>query len=356
MNGTMQASPSAALGVSGWQKVGPILTLLVLSPLTGEVMSGATRLSYIFVLVPEIMVWGCGTLLIRELVRCWQAGWTSTLFLGFGLAIAEEFVIQQTSIAPLPWLGGAPVYGRVWGVNWPYFVFMLGYEAIWIVLIPIQLTELLFPARRSECWLRWPARVASGAVFAIGSFMAWFLWTQQARPNAFHVPVYHPPLFTIMTGLAVILLLVVAAYLVRRAGRTSCSGIPPHPWIVAIMSFWLGLPWYGLMVLVFGPVRELRLLVPMAGAALWAAGLFLLVRYWALKTGWHDLHRWALCFGAVLVCITGGFLGASTYSRFDLIGKIILNGLGIACMVELAARVKKRSVGGASVHEREPRS
>src|SRR5690349_9750085 len=85
-----------------------IATLLFLSPLIGEVMSGATRLSYIFVLVPEIMVWGAGTLIIRELCRRWRAGWTSVLLLGFGLAIAEEFIIQQTSLAPLPFLGSAP--------------------------------------------------------------------------------------------------------------------------------------------------------------------------------------------------------------------------------------------------------
>jgi hypothetical protein len=308
-------------------------------------MSGATRLSYIFVLVPEIMVWGCGTLLIRELVRRWQAGWTSTLFLGFGLAIAEEFIIQQTSIAPLPWLRGAPAYGRVWGVNWPYFVFMLGYEAVWIVLVPIQVTELLFPVRRSECWLRSRGWVASGAVFIIGSFMAWFAWTQQARPNAFHVPVYHPPLVTVMSGLAAILLLVLAAYLVRRAGRTSCSGAPPHPWIVVITAFLLGLPWYALMVLVFGPARELPLLVSMATAVIWAAGVFLLIRHWALNSGWQDLHRWSLCFGALLVCVTGGFLAAGTFSRLDLVGKIILNVVGIACMVLLAVRVAKGSAG-----------
>ena len=69
--------------------------LLLLSPVIGEVMSGATRLSYIFALVPEIMVWGCGTLIIREVVRRWQGGWTSTLLLGFGLSVAEEFLIQQ---------------------------------------------------------------------------------------------------------------------------------------------------------------------------------------------------------------------------------------------------------------------
>jgi hypothetical protein len=95
----------------------PALTLMILAPVIAEVLSGATKLSYIFALVPEILVWGCGGLLIRELVRRWGGGWTSVFLLGLGLAIAEEFLIQQASIAPLPWLGNTPAYGRVWGVN-----------------------------------------------------------------------------------------------------------------------------------------------------------------------------------------------------------------------------------------------
>jgi hypothetical protein len=345
VSGDPRTVPGPVPAASRWQQIGPIVTLLVLSPVIGEVMSGATRLSYIFVLLPEIMVWGCGTLLIRELVRHWQAGWASMLSLGFGLAVAEEFIIQQTSIAPLPWLGGAPGYGRVWGVNWPYFVFMLGYEAVWIVLVPVQVTELLFPTRRSECWLRARGRVVAGAVFTVGSFIAWFLWTQQARPKTFHVPVYRPPVATVLSGLAVILGLIVVAYLARRSGGRTYPGSVPQVWIVVLAAFGLGLPWYGLMVLVFGPVRDLPLVIPMVCAVIWAAGAFFLIRYWALKTLWRDGHRWGLCFGALLVCIAGGFLGVSTFSRFDLVGKTVLNVLGIAGMGLLGARIAKREAG-----------
>jgi hypothetical protein len=78
--------------------------------MVAEVLSGATRLSYIFVLVPEILVWGGGALIIRELVRRWGGGWFSMLLMGLCLSIAEETIIQQTSLAPLPWLGNHPVY------------------------------------------------------------------------------------------------------------------------------------------------------------------------------------------------------------------------------------------------------
>jgi hypothetical protein len=131
----------------GWA---PALTLAVLSPLIAEVLSGATKFSVIFALVPEILTWGCGALLIRELVRRWRGGWTSMLLLGLGISIAEEFVIQQTSLAPLPFPGAQVHYGRAMGVNWIYFLFMLGFESVWVVLVPVQVTELLFRRRGRE--------------------------------------------------------------------------------------------------------------------------------------------------------------------------------------------------------------
>jgi hypothetical protein len=330
MSGVTQTSSGPAAGFSRWQRVGPILTLIVLSPVIGEVLSGATRLSYIFVLVPEIMVWGCGTLIIRDVVRRWQGGWTSLLLLGFGLAIAEEFIIQQTSIAPLPWAGATSSYGRVWGVNWPYFLFMLGYEAIWIVLVPIQITELMFPARRQQAWLRTGGLVVASLVFLVGSFIAWFLWTQRARPMMFHVPVYR---------------LAAGAYVIRHSWRDCLPGRPPPPWALVTIVLLLGLPWYSWMVLVFGPARNLPLLVPVVIGTTWAAGVFLLVRRWSLTSAWQDMHRWALCLGALLVCMIGGFLGASAWSPTDIVAKAVLNVIAVVGMANLAARIARRPEG-----------
>ena len=52
---------------------GPIWTLVFLAPVIAEVLSGSTRTSILFVLIPEMMVWGVGALLCRELVRRWRA-------------------------------------------------------------------------------------------------------------------------------------------------------------------------------------------------------------------------------------------------------------------------------------------
>lgn len=325
----------------GRESVAPVVALLVLSPVIGEVLSGATRLSFIFVLVSEIMVWGCGALIIREAVRRWKRGWTSVLLLGFGLAIAEEFIIQQTSIAPLPFVP-PPGYGRLWGVNWPYFAFMLGYEAVWIVLVPIQVTELVFPERRDEPWLRARGLVLSCVVFVLGSFVAWYLWTQMARPNVFHVPAYDPPAVTILLGVLAIVLLTVGAHAARGSGPSPSARRAAPPWVVALAALLLGFPWYFLMVVVFAPGLTLALWIPMVLACVWGALAFGVVQWMSAGAGWNDRHRWALCLGALLVCMIAGFLGAASWSRLDTIAKAVMNVVAVAGMLVLRARIARR--------------
>lgn len=107
----------------------PIWTLLLLAPFIAEVLSGSTRMSFLFVFLPEVMVWGVGALFCRELVRRWQAGGISLLCLGLALSIAEEFIIQQTSLAPLPFPGSHPDYGRMGGVTLSTFCSCSGMRA-----------------------------------------------------------------------------------------------------------------------------------------------------------------------------------------------------------------------------------
>ena len=136
------------------------------------------------------------------------------LLLGLALATSEEFIIQQTSLAPIPWLSPSYTYGRVSGVNWVWLVTWLGFETVWVVLLPVQLTELLFRSRRKKPWLRTGGLVTSGALFLIGCFVAWYGWTQRARPMLFHAPKYQPPTAAILLGAAAIPLFVMCALLV----------------------------------------------------------------------------------------------------------------------------------------------
>lgn len=322
--------------------IAPALTLMILAPVIAEVLSGATKLSYIFAVIPEILVWGGGALLIRELVRRWGGGWVSMLLLGIGLAVAEEILIQQTSIAPLPWLGNTPAYGRVWGVNWVYFLYMLGYESVWVVMVPVQLTELIFPDGRDGPWLRRRGLVTVSVLFLLGSFVAWFSWTQQARPKVFHVAKYVPPLPALVLGALAIALLAAMAYAIRgiATGNTNAARTAA-PWLVGLGTLPLGFVWYGLIVLVFVPQPSLPLWIPMVGGIAWATLAFFVVKRLATSLGWSDLHRWALVSSAILVCMVAGFAGSSTWSRIDVIGKGAMNVIAVVLLLLLGRRIVK---------------
>src|ERR1700752_845919 len=92
----MDASSSTSM-----KRAGPAWTLVLLAPLIAEVLPGATRISMIFVFPIEVAIWGGGGLLIRAAVRRWRLGWLNMLLLACVLSIAEEFLIQQTSVAPM---------------------------------------------------------------------------------------------------------------------------------------------------------------------------------------------------------------------------------------------------------------
>lgn len=324
----------------------PAWTLVLLSPIIAEVLSGSTRLSFIFALVPEIMLWGCGALLIRETARRRGLGWTSLLLMGCALSIAEEFVIQQTSLAPLPWLHTGHIYGRALGVNWLFFLFMLVYESVWVVLVPVALTELMFDKRRREPWVRWPGLVAAALVFILGSFVAWYAWIKRARPMVFHAPFYQPPPVTILIGVLAMVLLVAAALHLRPREPRVRPASPPAPWLLGAIAVALGLPWYGIIILVFSPDPKLHALpfwIPMILGIAWACMVFLLIQRWCSSIGWRDMHRYALIFGAVLVPIIGGFAGSGSWLRMDLIGKIVLDAIAILLLIALGRSIQKRS-------------
>jgi hypothetical protein len=334
---------------------GPIWTLILLAPFIAEILSGATRLSVLFAFIPETMVWGCGALLCRELVRRWRAGGVSLLLLGLGLSIAEEFVIQQTSLAPLPFPGAHADYGRAFGINWLYFLFMLGYESVFVVLVPVAVTELLFPAARREPWLRRRGFIATCFVFVAGSLLAGYAWIKRARPSL-HAAPYHAPAITVAAGVFAIFFLGVMAHALRRSRTTepdptpACPAFAPrrvvHPWLAAPAAFVLAAGWNWLIALEFTPVRYAAW-IPITLGCAWALVAFVLIHHWSKASGWDqpgrgEIARWALAFGAILPMMTVSYLSIKGWKHADLVFKVIVNALGFAALVWLGVKVRRR--------------
>ena len=349
-------STAPALPISRWQRAGPVVALLLLSPVISEVLYGATRISVIFVLVPEILTWGCGALIIRESVRRWNRGWPSMLLLGLALAVAEEWVIQQTSIAPLVGLA-KHAYGRVWGINWVYFLWALGYESVWVVLVPVQLTELLFPSRREQPWLRTRGLVIASLVFVLGACMAWYGWTQRARVMIFHMPPYSPPPRYLAAALAVFVLLILAAYAMPSAHSRHNEVSPnaaPSPVLLGMIVTVLGSAWAAFVLLGFGSVPAVPFSLALAAGLAWCGLTLFLMRRWTSSSNWGDTHRFALVFGGILGCMLGGFavfqLGGAL--RIDWIGKAILNAAAVAWLIMVGRTMAGRTMVGRTMADR----
>lgn len=322
----------------------PIWTLLLLAPFIGELLSGSTRVSVLFVYVPEIMVWGVGALFCRELARRWRTGSVSLLLLGLALSIAEEFIIQQTSLAPLPFPGVHPGYARRWGVNLVYLLFMLAYESVWVVVVPVQVTELFFPRHASQPWLRMRGIIAASMVFLIGSGIAWYGWTQQARPRL-HAAPYAPPLRLIVLGLMAIAALIVLAYVIRRVGlplpEDRRSTIPA--WLGALTAFVMGSAWFELIGQNFvpHPVHPFWIVI-IAGIA-WATLAFILFVWWSSRPAWNDVHRLAAAFGATLACMATPYLTIVSWPKTDIDGIIAFDTLALAGFSLLAKNIWARA-------------
>jgi hypothetical protein len=320
-----------------------VATLLLLAPIVSEVLFGATRLSVIFVLIPQVATWGCGTLLIREGVRRWRRGWVTLLLLGMALAVAEEWVIQQTSIAPMVGLARYE-YGRLWGVNWVYFLWALGYESVWVVVLPVHLTELIFPEQRHDLWIGRRGLVVASLAFGLGCFVAWYSWTQHARTEVFHMPEYQPPMSYILFALLVIVLLVASAFSPWTLPRLQRADSAPRPWIVGLTAFLFGFPWSLLVPLAFGMIPTIPFAIPVLLGIGWAGAVFWLMRRWTASRDWHDLHRFAAVFGGIGACMAGGFIVFSTGGalRIDLAGKVVLNVLAVFLMAWLGRQLLGR--------------
>jgi hypothetical protein len=318
----------------------PAFTLMIMAPLLTEVLPGATRFSSIFVFPIEVCVWGGGALMIRYAVRRWNLGWLNMLLLAFALALAEECIIQQTSLAPMVIRLKGETYARFLGVNYVYMLWALIYEPVFVVFLSIYLVELIFPTRRERPWISKGGFFAVIPLFVFGSLLAWFSWTQIARPKVFKMPVYHPGAPTFLIALALISGLIYTALSSRQNKSVSqpSSLKPLSPWILGITgAIWATLL-FGLVLLGFGIDPAFPPLIAILGGLflLWAAIFF--VPKWAADTRWGRNHSFALLFGTILGSMLISFVGFIGTAGPDLYFKLITNIIAVVLMIILYFR------------------
>jgi len=324
-------------------RAGPAWTLVLLAPLIAEVLPGATRISSLFVFPIEMAIWGGGALLIRAAVRHWNLGWLNMLLMACALSIAVEFLVQQTSIAPMVFqiVKGEP-YARAFGINYLYLLWALFYEAVLVVMVPVMLSELIFRSRREDPWLGRRSAIMVGVIFLLACIPAWYSWTQIARVQIFHAAPYSPPVAYIVAAfLAIALLLFAAIGPKRRALIVASKPLTPlYPWLLGIGGGIVATIWYCLVLLAFRMKPDFPAGIAMAaGIIIVLKTLYLLPRFSA-HAEWSDRHRMGLVFGTIV-----GAMGLSTVAflygtlPIDLYGKLILDLIATSLMIWLAIRV-----------------
>lgn len=324
---------------SMWQRFAPAATLMILSPVMAEVLFGATHLTTLFLLLPQICIYGSAALIIREVVRRQNRSWLAILFLGIAYAILQEGVILQTSVSPMLF-GGDPsqIYSWALGVNWVYLLWAVVYESIWAIVLPIQFTELIFPNRRNQSWAGNRGLAAATITFLAAAAIVWYRFTQI---GIYPGGAYEAPLPVVVAAVIAAAVFAAAAFTpwtVLHKSNSAARSVP-HPWLVGLAAFGLGLPWFILPVLVFAGPASLSFEVPIGFGLAWLAGALFLLHRWMDSPAWQDAHRLSLVSGALAASMLAGFLESGIQLPVDLIGKLVFDGLAVLMLIFMSRKM-----------------
>jgi hypothetical protein len=304
-----------------------------------ELLAGVMRVTTLWLLIPEMAVYGLAAVLIREVARRSHRGWGSILLHGLAFAVAVECLILQTSLTSQFFPAGASSFGWAAGVQWIYLIALMGYESVYAIVLPIALAELLFPGRRNDPWLSRRGVGIASMVFLVASVGIGWLWSQsgmrQISPTADQVP----PINVALALVAVVALVTLGLALPMRAATPARKRAWP-PWVLGPIAFIFALFWWILIALPYTPPAALQgasPLVPIAAGLVWATlALLVMSSLSSDRKGWGDRHRFALIFGAIVANMLGGTIVILAADRIDQIGKVVLDLAAFTLLVALA--------------------
>ncbi|HEY3748533.1 MAG TPA: hypothetical protein VGL80_05000 [Pseudonocardiaceae bacterium] len=318
--------------------------LVFAAPLIAEVALGSTPPTQAWLVVLWVPVYGAGVLLIRELVARTGRGWPSLIVLGFAYEILEDGVGLQALTSPK--LYDAAHWGvRVLGLNLTYWEANALYHAVFSVLIPIMLANLVFPSHRNRPYVaNRPRLYLIGLGFVAGLALVRFLVTPTLDPG-YQTPVGYLVGFLV----AVVVLAVIALRLLpRRADRRPATTAR----VPTIRSLYVGTG--VLTVVVFALVFRMLgstqpafthgggVLVPMALALLLLAALVRVLVRLKGSAQWTDRHVLAVCGGALVGHTLAGILIFGRGNLGNYIGLVVIIILTVLLVARLDRHLRSR--------------
>jgi hypothetical protein len=316
------------------------LVLVVLTPVIAELAFGSTPLELAWLILLWLPIYGAGILLVRELVRRAGRGWPSIVVLGIAYELVEDGIGLQALSSPH--LYGAADWGaRILGLNVPYWEANVIYHVIFSALVPILLTDLLFPAHRRAPYLKNPGLVVTALVAVLGVAVLRVTVPPSQDPG------YTAPLpVTVGCLLAVCLLAIIALRVLpaRTVAASTTDRLPPIGALATlgligvILVLGLTFPFGGADQPAF--TQGWWVLVPMAVAAALAASAYVAIRRWSRSAFWTDLQALALAAGALVAHTLAGVLAAAT--PFERIGLLFIAVLTVGLLLLLGRQIQRR--------------
>jgi hypothetical protein len=196
----------------------PSLTLLVVAPFFGEVLSTATApldmlLPWNLALV--VGLYGCGALLCREVAHRYGLGWPGLLLLGAAYGVYEEGLVDRFWYDPSYWDEvGVGDYSVVLHINVLIATHLTIFHTAVSIVAAIVVVERLFPTQRAQSWIGPIGMGLCGVAMAAVLFVYWEEF-------------YAPPVPVLLAAALLCVLLVLAAFLARgHATATRASDTP----------------------------------------------------------------------------------------------------------------------------------
>ncbi len=304
------------------KRIPPWLTLLILAPLLGEIVSGhqpplelCNPISVLLLMLP----YGFGALICRELVRRWRKGWLSLILLAAAYGVYEEAIVVRSFFDP-NWveLNILKPY-HVLGLNWTYAEMLVHFHVIVSIGASILLAEALHPARRTEPWLS-----NRGLTACIAGLALWF-------PAGWLMTAHLPPWPGYLLSGAGVAGLILAARFLPAGVPAPVARNPPHPLCFLLLGL-ANMTLFFVAVYVLPETWAPPLALSVVGLALLDVfTLWLLLRWSGNGGAWDDRHRLAWTAGGLgffllfnIASDVESFAGKSCVSAAAVLGLILL--------------------------------
>jgi hypothetical protein len=270
------------------------LTLAILAPLIAELGLGSIPASKAWTLPFFGYVYSAGALLIRELVRRRRLGVGSILALGLAYGLIEEGLALSslTSTTLYPVADWAP---RLLGFNTAFSLWVVPYHAVFSILVPIVMVDLIFPRLRTQPYLRTGGLIvwAIALLLGIGVIRLSLIWMD---PD-------HVDTAPHLVAVGVLVAALVAWGLRRHPAVLHDRPTPGTRSLVAIGAVSVA-GYFALLMQLPGAEHSAYLpdrlawLAPVLALALLVTGTAI-CRRWSTSTRWSPVHSAALVAGAL---------------------------------------------------------